>query len=189
MPAPKTRPSLIGRLGDPDCDGAWSEFVDSYSDLIRRVALQRGLQSVDADDVTQEVLAVVARRVTRFDVNADGSFRGWLIKIARDVTIDLLRRRSRNVAVGGSTANLQLANVAEDPVTLWDIESDRMRLRLACEKVRPCFQSHTWQSFWLTAIEEQSIAETAHQLNISEGSVRVARCRVLSKLRNAIEQT
>ncbi|MGB7344673.1 MAG: sigma-70 family RNA polymerase sigma factor [Pirellulaceae bacterium] len=190
MQGPETRPTLIGRLADPACEQAWAEFVRLYHDVIYRVARARGLQHADAEDVTQEVFAIVARKVEGFDRGAGGSFRGWLRKLARDTAIDRLRRPSVDIASGDLGVQQQLGEIAahEDTSTLWDIEVKREQLRLACDRIRDQFSESTWQSFWLTAIEHQSIADVAKQLERSEGSVRVARCRVMAKLKIEVQR-
>ena len=190
MQGPETRPTLIGRLADPACEQAWVEFVRLYHDVIYRVARTRGLQHADAEDVTQEVFAIVARKVEGFDVGAGGSFRGWLRKLARDTAIDRLRRPTVDFGAGDSGVQQQLGEVAADETTssLWDVEVKREQLRLACGRIRDQFSDGTWQSFWLTAIEHQSITDVANQLGRSEGGVRVARCRVMAKLKIEVQR-
>ncbi|KAA5542696.1 sigma-70 family RNA polymerase sigma factor [Roseiconus nitratireducens] len=190
MHGPETRPTLIGRLADPACEQAWAEFVRLYHDVIYRVARARRLQHADAEDVTQEVFSIVARKVADFDPDSCGSFRGWLRKLARDTAIDRLRRPAVDVGSGDSAVRQKLSEIAADvaTATLWDAEVKREQLRLACDRIRDQFSEGTWQSFWLTAIKQQSIAEVAQQLGRSEGSVRVARCRVMAKLKTEVRR-
>ncbi len=187
---PETRPTLIGRLADPACEQAWEEFVRLYRDVVYRVARARGLRHADAEDVSQEVFAIVAQKVEQFDPAAKGSFRGWLRKLARDVAIDRLRRPSIGTGSGDSAVQRQLNELpaGEDTGSLWDVEVRREQLRLACERIRDQFSDGTWQSFWLTAIKHQSIADVAKQLSRSEGSIRVARCRVMAKLKQEVRR-
>ena len=60
---PETRASLILRLQDANDIVAWDEFAEIYAPVVYRSARRIGLQSADADDVVQEVLAAVARSV------------------------------------------------------------------------------------------------------------------------------
>ena len=79
-----TRASLLVRVRDATDGPAWVQFVQVYSPLIYGYARKRGLQDADAADVTQDVLAVVARSVRRLDYDpAKGSFRGWLFTVVR----------------------------------------------------------------------------------------------------------
>ena len=53
----------------------------------------------------------------------------------------------------------------------------------AIDLLRPEFSEQTWQAFWRTAVEGQPAVEAAQELGMSPGAVRVAKCRVLHRLR------
>ncbi len=189
MHGPETRPTLIGKLADPACEQAWNEFARLYRDIVYRVARARGLQDADAEDVIQEVFRIVSRKVESFDSKGAGSFRAWLHKLARDVAVDRLRKPQLDIGTGDSLVGQQLQQVpaTEDTGTLWDLEVKREQLLQACQRIRDQFSEPVWRSFWLTAIEQQSISEAAKQLGKTEGSVRVARCRVISRLKQEVQ--
>lgn len=189
MQDPETRPTFIGKLADPACEQAWNEFVRLYHDIIYRVARARGLQDADAEDVTQEVFAIVSRKVESFDCAAAGSFRGWLRKLARDTAVDRLRQPKLDVGSGDSQIHqaLEQRYASDDTATLWDVEVKREQLLRACDHIRDQFSETVWQSFWLTAIEHLSISAAAMQLGKSEGSIRVARCRVMARLKKEVD--
>ncbi len=189
MHGPETRPTLIGKLADPACEQAWNEFARLYRDIIYRVARARGLQDADAEDVTQDVFGIVSRKVESFDNKGAGSFRAWLHKLARDVAVDRLRKPRLDIGTGDSAVSQKLQQVPEpeDTGTLWDLEVKREQLLQACQRIRDQFSEPVWQSFWLTAIEQQSISEAAKQLGKTEGSVRVDRCRVMSRLKQEVQ--
>lgn len=194
MQGPETRPTFIGQLADPACEPVWNEFVRLYQDVVYRVARGRGLQHADAEDVTQQVFTIVSRKIGSFDCDANGSFRGWLRKLARDAAIDRLRQPKRDVGSGDSEMRHALEQycvsercVSEDTATLWNVEVKRQQLLQACDRIRDQFSETVWQSFWLTAIEHQTIAAAAKRLGKSEGSIRVARCRVMARLKKEVE--
>src|SRR5262249_55617213 len=92
-----TRVSLLGRLRlNPLDQAAWNEFVDRYGPMIFRWCRQQGLQGVDAEDVTQNVLLKLARRMRTFVYQPErGRFRDWLRTVFRGAWCDFLGWRRR----------------------------------------------------------------------------------------------
>jgi len=189
LQGPETRATLIGRLGDPASEEAWAEFVGLYRPLVIRVARAKGLQYADAEDLAQEVLATVARAIDSFDLDADGSFRGWLFKITRNLCVNHITRRRGPIGSGDSDVQRLLLQQPSDEatVTLFQLEHRRLRFRRAAERLRPQFNEATWLSFWMTAVEGQPIESVAEQLGKTNGAVRVARCRVLARLKDTVQ--
>ncbi|MCO8123515.1 sigma-70 family RNA polymerase sigma factor [Stieleria sp. TO1_6] len=189
MQGPETRPSLIGKLRDPASHDAWAEFVSLYQPIVYRVARQRGLQHADAEDLIQDVFATVGRKVGEFDFQHGGSFRGWLMKIARDLVVNKLTRGPRDIGSGDSDVHVMLGQQLDQNKTLslLRVEHQRALLARAAERMRDSVSRPTWDAFWLTAVEGNSIAQVAERLGKTEGAVRVARCRVLAQLRKEVQ--
>ena len=57
MDGPETRESLLASLNSPIADEGWLEFAAIYRPLIFRVAVAKGLQYADADDLAHRGLA------------------------------------------------------------------------------------------------------------------------------------
>ena len=186
-----TRRSLLIRLRDRDDEAAWSEFLAVYEPVIYGLARRRGFQDADAREVTQEVLLSVSQAIDRFDPSSGGSFRGWLSRITRNIAIDRLRRGS-DVVVGRTEINRLLADMASDPSEAEAAEFEQSRQRQlflwASGQVRSRFSEVNWNAFWLTSVEGQATESVAEQLGISVGAVYVARCRILSRLREIVQQ-
>jgi len=190
---PTTRASLLLRLCNSEDHEAWVEFVTLYEPVIYRFLRRRGLQDADARDVMQELLLTVSRSIGRWDPTKDrGSFRGWLRRIARNLVINWLKQRGRRVgATGGSDlqAILEMVPAANEPDTVeFDRELRRALFRRASERVRGEVQAASWQAFWETAIVGTSSAEAAMKLGMTVGAVRVAKCRVLARLKAAVAE-
>jgi len=191
--SPTTRASLLLRLRDSRDHEAWLEFVSLYEPVAYRLLRRRGLQDADAREVMQELFIAVSRSIDRWDPAKErGSFRGWLSRVTRNLLINWLKRRERRVtATGGSDLQvmLEMLPAEGDPETAeFDQELRRALFQRAAEQVRRAVQPATWQAFWETAVVGASPAQAAAKLGMQAGAVRVAKCRVLVRLREAINE-
>ena len=186
--SPSTRPSLLVRLRDSQDHEAWTQFVNVYGPLIYGFARRQGLQDADAADLTQEVLQAVAGAIRGLDYDPTrGSFRGWLFTVVRSRLSNFRRRRRSHLDEGsGDTAVQQtLAGVPapDHDGAWWDQEHERRLFAWAAEQVRPAVEPGTWRAFWGTAVEGRATKDVAADLAMTPGAVRVAKSRVLHRLR------
>ena len=189
---PETRASLLVSLSDPASQEAWTEFATIYRPIIVRVAQARGLQHADADDLAQDVLSAVGRRVGSFQSTGTGSFRRWLYQITRNLVVNHLTRSKGPIGSGDSDVQqmlLQQPSPEGETATLFQLEVRRFEFQQAAEKLQAEFSESTWMAFWLTSVEQLSIDEAANRLSKSAGSIRVARCRVLARFRQHIHDS
>src|SRR5262249_39182590 len=113
-----TRTSLLIRIRDRSDVEAWRNFQELYAPLLYRYAGTRGLSREDAEDVRDECMAVVARKIADFEYDkAKGGFKNWLYRIASGKVIDLLRRRHEKQADSGQMA--ALPDPAPTPDETW----------------------------------------------------------------------
>lgn len=188
---PATRISLILRLPNAADAAAWEEVVQIYGPLVFRLARRQGLQRVDADDLVQEVFTAVSKQVEQWLQRTDrGPFRAWMLRIARNIAVNLLTRRPLGgAAVGGSWQGLsQIEGHASEVSSQFDLEYQQEVFRWAAEQVRQSVAESTWLSFQLTHIDQLPVAEAAVKLGISPGAVYIARCRVMNRLRTLARQ-
>src|SRR4051812_50050746 len=88
----ETDKSLLRRLDDRADAASWQQFLTIYTPLIRGWLRRHGVPPADAEDLTQEVLGVVVRKLPGFRHNQrGGAFRTWL----RAITTNCLRRAWR----------------------------------------------------------------------------------------------
>ena len=187
-----TRPSLLIRVRDARDGPTWLQFVQIYSPLVYRYARRRGLQDSDAADVTQDVLQTVARTIGRFDYDRQkGTFRSWLMSVARTRLCDFVDRRGRQVSGSGDTRfqkTLEQQPAGDDEADRWERDYRKCLFDWAAEQVRGEFQDSTWQAFWQTNIDGKDTKEVARSLGMTVGAVYIARSRVLARLKKQIEQ-
>jgi RNA polymerase sigma-70 factor (ECF subfamily) len=185
---PETSASLLDRLRlSPDAD-AWSRLVEMYTPLIRSWLSRLGLVGADTDDVTQNVLIVLVRRMREFERQPrPGAFRRWL----RTITVNCLRdfwRAERNRPRGGAGSAMQeMLEQLEGPDSglsrQWDQEHDQHVTRQLLEQIRPRFEAGTWEAFRRTSLLGETPADVAAALGITVNAVFIARSRVLARLR------
>ena len=192
MSLPETRASLILRLQNADDVVAWDEFADIYGPTVFRVAIRRGLQAADADNLVQEVLLAVSLSVTRWLERDDrGSFRAWLLTIARNESVNMLTQRAtRSLGAEGDMAREQFEAIAisGEISSLIDHEYERSVFQWAADRVRQTVADHTWQAFWLTHVEGHSIDDAALLLNTRPGNIYFGRSRVMTRIRSLVQQ-
>ncbi len=191
-PSPETRHSLLVRLADRADFEAWQEFSEIYRPVVYRLAIRRGLQDADADDLAQQVLSAVSKAIDRWHYDpARAKFRTWLHRIARNLIVNALTRGSPDRAAGGDFSELQLAEQAagDGPDSdLVRIEFRREVFRWAAQRIRDEFHANTWDAFWLTAVDDESVDAAAKRLGISCGSVYAARSRIMRRLKEKVRE-
>ena len=186
-----TRYSLLLRIQDPHNDAAWGEFVSLYEPLVYGLARRKGLQDADARDLCQDVFRAVAKAAGRWKPNpAQGSFRTWLFRIARNLMLNLLRQQRRYPRPSGDSDFHRLLEAqpapADEHSRMLQRDYRRRLFRFAADSIRGQFTAATWDAFWLTAVEARGASEVAAQLGLSVGAVYIARSRVLARLRQRV---
>jgi RNA polymerase sigma-70 factor (ECF subfamily) len=172
---------------------AWERLVRLYAPLVAWWCRQCGVAEQDIGDVLQEVFSAVAGHLERFhDERPGDTFRGWLSTITRNKIRDHFRRRlAEPAAAGGSEALFRMQQVldpsvlGEAPLVTDEVLLDEL-LRRALESIRREFHEQTWRAFWGTVVEGRSAADVAADLEMKPGAVRVAKSRVLLRLRREL---
>jgi RNA polymerase sigma-70 factor (ECF subfamily) len=178
------------KLADP---AAWERLAKLYAPLVAFWCRRWGVTDQDVVDVMQEVFSAVASHLHGFRKERAGdTFRGWLLTIARNKTRDYFRRRGEEpCAAGGTEASLRLQQLADPHIEIDlasagdDVIIDGV-LGQALESIRGEFHERTWRAFWGVVVEGRAVADVAADLDMRPGTVRVAKSRVLLRLRNEL---
>jgi RNA polymerase sigma-70 factor (ECF subfamily) len=72
--------------------------------------------------------------------------------------------------------------------SVFDLEYRREVFHWAAERARDQVIPTTWQAFWMTSIEQRSIADVSEELAMSVGAVHIARSRVLGRLPRLVQE-
>jgi RNA polymerase sigma-70 factor (ECF subfamily) len=173
----------------PHADG-WRRLVESYGPFIRGILLHRGTDEASADDIVQNVMTVVVRRLPEFERQRIGSFRTWL----RSITANCLREycaAGKKHAMAAQVVQ-PLAQALEDPrsqlTRLWDRQHAKHVVDTLLAEIAVDFKPETIEVFRRLAIDEQPVDDVAMSLGISANACFIARSRVLKRLRERLHE-
>ena len=178
---------------------AWDRLVALYAPLVYYWCRKMDLPEQDMADVFQDVFQSVARKIADFRKHdTHDTFRGWLRTITRNKVHDYFRREQRHPhATGGTTAWRRLSELPADleecenrdgegPPANDDQDDFRELFRQALQQIAEHFEEPTWQAFWRVVVEGKTAQEVAQELDMQPGTVRVAKSRVLHRLRKEL---
>lgn len=181
----ETNPSLLRRLSSKEDSLAWSRFVALYTPLVDRWIGQLGFREPDRSDLVQEVFIVLLGKVSSFQYDRLGSFRGWLRTVTVNKCRDLARRRGRETEPRFVET---IERAAEDDTQLLTQQEYRDYLsRTALKMMREHFSESTWRACWEHVAMGRNAKDVAEELGMSENAVYLARGRVLRRLRQELE--
>lgn len=189
--SPETHPSLLVRIRDENDAESWSHFVEAYAPAIYSFLQQQGLQDADAADLTQDVMASVATAIKTFDYQPrQARFRGWLFTVVQNRLKNFWRSAARHAVGNGDSKAyqrlLQQPDDSPDAAETWDREYEQRLFVSAAEQVRPMVRESTWKAFWCTVVEGEPTAAVAGRLQLSAAAVRLAKARVIARIKNQI---
>lgn len=181
--ARKIRPALQSKKRD---DAMFEELIGPSQERVYRLALRITRNTEDAEDVQQETLLKVHRKLGQFEGRA--RLTTWISRIAiNEALMSLRKRRSAfympleetiQPAEEG-TASEEFQSPIEGPEAAYSRKELRERLRQATERLRPAYRV----VFLLRAVEQLSTSETAKVLQISGSAVKARMRRARSELR------
>ena len=204
QPSLLTRRSLLSRIKDWQDRDSWQQFYDTYSHLIFRAALASGLSHQEAEEVLQETVLTVAKKmkadgaqkpVFTYDP-AKGSFKSWLLHTTRWRIYDQLRkrgllvfraRRDTRTATTSTEARIPDPN-GEQLDAKWDREWKENLQEAALERVKRSVKAKHYQVFYLYVIKQWPAEKVARLLGLNAGQVFIAKHRIMALMRKEIRR-
>jgi RNA polymerase sigma-70 factor (ECF subfamily) len=159
------------RAGDRE---AWATVVRNHAGLVNGVL--RGayrLPPHDAEDAFQEVFTRLYLRLG--DLREDRALPGWIAQVTRNVALDVIRGRRREVAAG-----VESDEVAPDEP--YEAVLDAMSVRQTLSRL-PEQQREMLERFF---VQDQSYRTIAEELSIPAGTIASRISRALAMLRDEL---
>lgn len=192
----KTRKSLIARLDNWEDQRTWEEFYQTYWRLIYSVAIKAGLRPEEAHDCVQETILSIAKQSKKklYDPNK-GSFKTWLMNMARWRINDQFRKRKKDTAMaGGDWDNERKTAVIdrfEDPNgdlldRLWDVEWKKNLADAALSRVKAQISPKQYQIFDYYVVRQWEAKKVQEHLGVSMAQVYLAKHRVGAVLKKEL---
>ncbi len=179
--------SLLERLRHSPDDEAWQRFAGIYQPLLHKWLKTHSRSEADIDDIVQDVLLTVFRKLGEFEHNHQtGAFRAWL----RTSAVNRLRqmwRQKRPALETDQASFLGQLELMTDPNSemskQWDAEHDAHVAHQLLLQMEKEFAPATWQAFHRQVVEGANAQQTAREMNLSVNAVLIAKSRVLKRLR------
>jgi RNA polymerase sigma-70 factor, ECF subfamily len=160
---------------------ALGRLYELYYDRIFRFCVHRLFNKEIAEDVTSAVFLEVARRIRIFSGKTERDFANWVYAIAANQANAHIRKASRRKKLLAEAArSMGVSKSAEESA-----ERDWPRLYAAILRLKPKHQTIVILRFFENLRHEQ----IAQITNIKEATLRVTLHRILSKLRNHLQDT
>ena len=184
--------SLLDRIRLHSDSESWEKLAAIYTPVLHAWLRRYELQPSDADDLTQDVLVVVAREAKSFEHSGrPGAFRSWLRTILVHRLRNFWRAQKRLPSAKGGSDFLKEIDELEDPNSalshVWDRQHDDQVLRQALEQSKSKFTPNTWVAFQRLVFDGVKVAEVATELGMSANAVLVAKSRALSHLKQVTQ--
>jgi len=182
-----TRRSLVARLKQWDDQEAWREFFETYWKLFYSVARKAGLNPTEAEDIVQDTIISLAKKLPRFSYDpALGSFKAFLLLNVRSRIVDyrrkaLAEKRHRLVQETGNEVSLleRLPDGTLDGLeAIWEVEWRERLLEAALERVKSRVSAKQFLIFDLAVLKHVPTGTIAASLAVNTAQVYLAKHRV-----------
>ena len=183
--------TLVEQLRRADA-GAAEALVGAYGDRVYRLAIRITGHASDAEEVVQDALWTVVRKIDTF--RGESAFGSWLYRIAANAAYQKVRGRRRRTEVSLDDVlpsfhdDGQHAASTVDWSPTVDDPSRQADLRLVLTAAMDALPEDYRAAVVLRDIEEFSVAEVAEMLGLSVANAksRVHRARLFLRQRLAV---
>ncbi len=166
---------------------AFSTLLDRFWNDVYGFQLVRTQNENDAEDISIQTFSKAFDRIETYDDSFE--FKTWLIAISKNLHVDLLRKRKRNVLEGSESGNGEvITKVLDDTPTAEDqliTEQNLASLLQHIKKLKPHYQ----KVINLRYFNEMSYAEIANELGEPVNNIKVKLLRAKKLLAEIIKNS
>ncbi|MFN3755648.1 MAG: RNA polymerase sigma factor [Flavobacterium sp.] len=177
---------IIQRAKDGD-QVAFTSLLDKYWNEVYGFMLKRTENETDAEDITIETFSKAFDKLVQY--NEEYQFNTWLIAIAKNVHIDMLRKKKTSMFTGLNKQDEDHAqNVADDSPSAEDqiiTEQNLSQLLLYIKELKPHYQ----EVIQLRYFQELSYQEMASQLDEPLSNIKIKLLRAKKLLAEVIKNS
>jgi RNA polymerase sigma factor (sigma-70 family) len=190
-----TRRSLLSRLRNWDDQEAWRAFFDTYWKLIYNAAVRAGLNDAEAQDVVQETVIAISRKLPEFTYDpAKGSFKTWLMRQTTWRVAAQVRKRlpvepsPPGPHTGSRTTTLERVPDPALPAleAMWNEEWENNLLDAALRRIKAKVDAKQLQIYDLCVRKKWAPSKVAKDLRLTTARVYLAKHRVGALLKKEL---
>jgi RNA polymerase sigma-70 factor, ECF subfamily len=163
---------------------AFTYLLDKYWNEVYAFMLQRTENETDAEDITIETFSKAFDKIATY--NPEFQFNTWLIAIAKNVHIDLLRKKKSTLFIDITDEEDDIAyGIADDSPSAEDqiiTEQNLNRLLQFIKQLKPAYQEVIQMRYF----QEMSYQEIADELNEPLNNVKIKLLRAKKLLAEII---
>jgi RNA polymerase sigma-70 factor (ECF subfamily) len=149
---------------------AFTFLLDFYWNEVYGFMIKRTENETDTEDITIETFAKAFDKITTY--NAEYGFNTWLIAIAKNVHIDMLRKKKSSLFVDNTDDSNYANSIADDSPTAEDeliIEQNLAQLLLCIKELKPAYQEVIQMRYF----QEMSYQEIADHLKEPLNNIKI----------------
>jgi len=181
-----TSHTLLARAIQDKDQSSWEQFFERYKRYIYSLLRNLGIGPDELDDVTQEVMLTLWRRLETYD-KSRGKFRNWLAGVVRFSAMNARSKqqtRKRMISEEPAIINDSITDENSFMQTA-ELEWKNFIMVSAMDNIRSEFSEKTIRAFEMS-LEEMSGEEIAKELDMAVSSVYNLKVRVKKRLMHEV---
>ncbi|MBW7973188.1 sigma-70 family RNA polymerase sigma factor [Bradyrhizobium sp. BR 10289] len=174
---------LIGSVASEGDREAFERLFEHFAPRVKGLMLKAGCSFDEAEEIAQNTMIAVWRKAHQFDPATAGA-PAWIFTIARNLRIDLFRRKARAERLDTAADPPDAPDQTETADILISRGQDAARITSAIQQLSPEQSRVVVLSF----IEERPHPEIASALGIPLGTVKSRIRLAMNRLRDILDE-